>query len=91
LEIKVALQTFFFKIDNWLIYCKNMKKMCCIILLLFSTQHTFSFAQQKSNNITIDFQKTPIKEKTEILLDIGWEFYWNKLIAPGNFKENNPV
>jgi signal transduction histidine kinase len=67
-----------------------MKKMCCIILLLFSTQHTFSFAQQKSNNITIDFQKTPIKEKTEILLDIGWEFYWNKLIAPGNFKENNP-
>ncbi|PQJ81868.1 hypothetical protein BTO16_04465 [Polaribacter glomeratus] len=46
--------------------------------------------QQKNELHIINLQSTTIKENSEIALDTGWEFYWNKLIQPGDFYKNNP-
>ena len=33
----------------------------------------------------LDFQNETIEDNTEIILNGGWQFYWNAFIEPGNF------
>ncbi len=81
--MSVHLQTFFFRKKN---YNEYLKFICYFIILLLSTHYSFGIQQQKNEITVIDLQKTPIHENTEVALDFGWEFYWNQLIEPNNFK-----
>ncbi len=66
-------------------YNKYLKFIYCILILLLSTNRLFGIQQENKNTIIVDFQKTPISKHKEILLDSGWDFYWNELIKPGYF------
>ncbi len=83
--MSVHLQTFFFHKKN---YNEYLKFICYFIILLLPTHYSFGIQQQKNGITVIDLQKTPIHKNTEIALDSGWEFYWNQLIEPNNFKNN---
>jgi signal transduction histidine kinase len=84
LQIKKSL------LHNWLFHNQYVKCICCFLLLFFSIQPSFGLLQQKESIASIDFQQIHIDKTTEIPLDSGWEFYWNELIAPGNFKGKEP-
>lgn len=87
--MRVQLQAIIFLTNNWLLNRRCVKCMCCFILMALSIHHSFG---QEEHNVedTINLQKVIITETTEILLDSGWSFYWNQLIAPGHFKEEIP-
>jgi signal transduction histidine kinase len=84
LQIKKSL------LHNWLFHNQYVKCICCFLLLFFSIQPSFGLLQQKESIASIDFQQIHIDKTTEIPLDSGWEFYWNELIVPGNFKGKEP-
>jgi signal transduction histidine kinase len=84
LQIKKSL------LHNWLFHNQYVKCICCFLLLFFSIQPSFGLLQQKESIASIDFQQIHIDKTTEIPLDSGWEFYWNELIAPDNFKGKEP-
>lgn len=53
---------------------------------MFSTYAVFGMPQEpsKSNLAHIGIDKT-----TELSLENNWAFYWNQLITPNNFTEND--
>ena len=77
--------------NNWLFINRPLKFICCIIALTsFTNQNMFGLKQKNDVNL-INLQGTTIDKSTEIPLDSNWEFYWNELIVPGNFKESKPL
>ena len=77
--------------NNWLFINRPFKLICCIIALTsFTNQNIFGLKQKNDVNL-INLQGTTIDKSTEIPLDSNWEFYWNELIVPGNFKESKPL
>lgn len=69
----------------------HLKFLVCYIILLFSIHNSFGIEQQKKDSPIIELQEIPIDKNTEILLNSGWEFYWNELIEPGSFKSKTPL
>ena len=86
----VKLQTIIISIKNWLLCNKHVKFGCNFSLLLLLIQPSFSLIPQKKEGFSIDLQQIHIDENTEIALNTSWEFYWNALITPGDFKEKKP-
>lgn len=77
-------------LSNGLADNQHMRRICCALVLLFSIQTSFGMVLQKEVHASIDIQQIRIDKNTEIALDSGWEFYWNKLIVPGDFKGKEP-
>jgi signal transduction histidine kinase len=89
-RMKEQLQTRIFSMNNWFFKKQHLKIICCFYILLFSVQNSFGLPQKKNEVTTINLQQIIIDNSTEIALDAGWSFYWNQLIAPGNFKKDQP-
>jgi hypothetical protein len=78
-------------LNNWLVDKQHMRRICCVLVLLFSIQTSFGRILQKEVHAFIDIQEIIIDKNTEIALDSGWEFYWNELIVPGDFIGQEPL
>ena len=77
-------------LNNWFLDNQYLKRLFCAVLLLFSIQTSIGATFPKEVHTSIDLQQIIIDTDTEIALDSGWEFYWNELIAPGDFKGKKP-
>lgn len=52
---------------------------------------SFCTSLQIKDTIINSNQENTFSRDTEILLESNWEFYWNKLIKPGDFNANQPT
>jgi signal transduction histidine kinase len=77
-------------LNNWLVDNRHKSRIFCVLALLFAIQSSFGVILQKEVHASIDIQQIIIDTNTEITLDSGWEFYWNELIVPGDFKGKEP-
>jgi len=77
-------------ISNWFFKNQRVKFGCSCSLLLFLIQASFGTIPQREERVLRDLQQIHIDKNTEIALNTSWEFYWNALITPGNFKEKKP-
>ena len=78
------------KINNhWWIHQQYLKHLSFFVLF-FSVHFSFVFGQQINETDPLHLEHISIKEETEIHLNDHWEFYWNKLIAPGHFNDTTP-
>jgi signal transduction histidine kinase len=77
-------------LNNWLVDNRHKSRIFCVLALLFAIQSSFGMILQKEVRASIDIQQIIIDTNTEIALDSGWEFYWNELIVPGDFKGKEP-
>lgn len=76
----------FYLVHEYLFKRQQLRLLCCFCIFLFSACCSPSFGQSASNEVVVlDFQNETIEKNTEIILDGGWQFYWNALIEPGNF------
>lgn len=87
--MKVALFTKKLKKDHLLIHPQYLK-LISFFVLFFSAHVQVLFGQQSKESNIIHLENTIIKEKSTIQLDAQWEFYWNKLIKPGDFATTKP-
>ena len=58
------------------------------ILLLVNIYNSFGLEKLKEKKMIEDFSIVKIDDTTELNLDSNWAFYWQHLITPGNFNEN---
>lgn len=80
-----------FLLYEWFFKRQQLRLICCFSIFLFSTYNSPILGQSAQNKVVVlDFQNETIEKNTEIILDGGWEFYWNALIEPGNFSGNAP-
>lgn len=86
----VKLQTIINLTNNWLLDNQQARFGCSFGLLFLLIQPSFSLTPQKNEGVSINLQQIHIDKNTEIALDASWEYYWNELITPGNFKEKKP-
>lgn len=86
----VKLQSIITLLNNWLTGNKHANIACIFCLLLLVNQPSFSLTPQKKEGVSINLQQIHIDKNTKITLDTSWEYYWNELITPGNFKDKKP-
>lgn len=78
------------KINNhWCIHQQYLKHLSFFVLFC-SVHFSLVFGQQINETAPLHLEHISIKEETEIHLNDHWEFYWNKLIAPGHFNDTTP-
>ena len=75
---------------NWFGDKQHKIRTFCILVLLLNIQTSFGAILQKEVHTSLDIQQIINDKNTEIPLDSGWEFYWNALIVPGDFKGKEP-
>jgi signal transduction histidine kinase len=75
---------------NWFEDKQHKIRTFCILVLLLNIQTSFGAILQKEVDASLDIQQIINDKNTEIPLDSGWEFYWNALIVPGDFKGKEP-
>jgi signal transduction histidine kinase len=75
---------------NWFEDKQHKIRTFCILVLLLNIQTSFGAILQKEVHTSLDIQQIINDKNTEIPLDSGWEFYWNALIVPGDFKGKEP-
>ena len=71
--------------------CRINLLLLIIVILLFScSQKAFEHNVPTSKKGIINLEKWDFKKNGSIKLDGEWEFYWNKMYTPEDFKRGNP-
>ena len=65
--------------------------MACLALPLFSCSHSPSKQPPVAHKGRLDLRNWDFEKEGMVKLDGEWEFYWKKLLKPGDFSQRGPL